>query len=209
MTKRLISLVLIAMVMAVCLPVVSGAQAEYTRWVYTENGRSLNVRSQPSTGNNEIGSLKYGDRVNVINTLSNGWTTISWVHADNYVAYVQTRFLVDYQPAPWKPASSKASTSTGTTSSSSSVSYEKIVSEMNAEFASAKKVNVPYAVTSRPSRATGWVNLRWAPTTQAERITTCPQGKTLTVLAELRNWYQVEDPATGMIGFISRQYVSR
>ena len=29
------------------------------------------------------------------------------------------------------------------------------------------------------------------------------------VLAELRNWYQVQDPATGMIGFISRQYVNR
>ena len=29
----------------------------------------------------------------------------------------------------------------------------------------------------------------------------------LTVLAETKNWYQVQDPATGMIGFIMRQYV--
>ena len=61
---------------------------------------------------------------------------------------------------------------------------------------------------SRPSRATGWVNLRWAPSVEAERIATCPQGKELTVLAELSDWYQVQDPVTGMIGFISRQYVS-
>jgi len=54
----------------------------------------------------------------------------------------------------------------------------------------------------------GWVNLRWAPSTEAERIATCPQGKELTVLAELKNWYQVEDPATGMIGFIKRTFVS-
>ena len=31
----------------------------------------------------------------------------------------------------------------------------------------------------------------------------------LTVLSELKDWYQVQDPATGMIGFISRQYVTR
>ena len=80
---------------------------------------------------------------------------------------------------------------------------------MNAEFASAKKVAVPYTVVARPSRASGWVNLRWAPTTEAERISTCKQGKELTVLAELKNWYQVQDPVTGMIGFISRQYVTK
>ena len=48
-----------------------------------------------------------------------------------------------------------------------------------------------------------------APSTEAERIATCGQGKELIVLTEMTNWYQVQDPATGMIGFISRQYVSR
>ena len=52
------------------------------------------------------------------------------------------------------------------------------------------------------------MNLRWAPSTEAERIATCPQGKQLTVIGETKNWYQVQDPKTGMIGFISRQYVS-
>ena len=32
--------------------------------------------------------------------------------------------------------------------------------------------------------------------------------KLLTVLAVLSNWYQVQDPSTGMVGFISRKYVS-
>ena len=80
---------------------------------------------------------------------------------------------------------------------------------MNAEFNTAKKVAAPYTVVARPSRASGWVNLRWAPSTEAERIATCKQGKELTVLAELKNWYQVQDPETGMIGFISNQYVTR
>jgi uncharacterized protein YgiM (DUF1202 family) len=79
---------------------------------------------------------------------------------------------------------------------------------MNAEFRSAVRVS-PYTVISRPSRASGWVNLRWAPSTEAERIATCPQGKELTVIAQTNSWYQVQDPQTGMIGFIMQKFVYR
>ena len=82
------------------------------------------------------------------------------------------------------------------------------MAEMNREFRAARKVNA-YTVISRPVRASGWVNLRWAPSLEAEVIATCPQGKELTVIAELRTWYQVQDPVTGMVGFISRSYVSK
>ena len=57
MTKRLVSLALIAILALACLPAVSSAKAEYTRWVYTENGKSLNVRSEPATGIPPGGSL--------------------------------------------------------------------------------------------------------------------------------------------------------
>ena len=82
------------------------------------------------------------------------------------------------------------------------------MNSMNAEFRTAVKV-APFTVIARPSRASGWVNLRWAPTTEAERIATCPQGKELTVLAQTNSWYQVQDPVTGMIGFIMQKFVSR
>ena len=36
-----------------------------TMFVYTENGKSLNVRSAPETGDNIIGSLPYGAEVRV------------------------------------------------------------------------------------------------------------------------------------------------
>ena len=205
MNKRLVSLALIAILALACLPAVSSAKAEYTRWVYTENGKSLNVRSEPATGDNIIGSLAYGQAVSVIGALPNGWSTIAWAYGSGsyYLAYVQTRFLVDYEPSGRRPSPNPTAAPTSQTS------YEKIVSDMNAEFASAKKVATPYTVTSRPSRASGWVNLRWAPSTEMERIATCPQGKELLVIAELNGWYQVQDPVTGMIGFISRQFVSR
>ena len=201
MTKRLLSLALIAMMLAMFLPAIAAADGEQTMYVYTDNGKPLNVRSDPMKGNNVIGSLEYGDSVSVRMTMANGWAVIDWPKAAQKVAYVQSRFLMTSKPA----AKTAAKTTTSTTTASDPA---KALSQMNAEFATGKKVS-PYTVVSRPSRASGWVNLRWAPSTEAERIATCPQGKELTVIAELKHWYQVQDPATGMIGFISRDYVTK
>ena len=208
MKKHIISLLLIAVMAAVFLPTVAFADYYGTQWVYTDNGKSLNVRSTPSTGNNIIGSLKYGAEVTVVEIYSNGWAQILWEqnsYGEFGVAYVQRRFLVNHKPTS-QPAQSNAAPSSG--SSTSATDYAKAFSMMNDEFKAGKLVANPFTVYARPSRASGWVNLRWAPSTEAERIATCPQGKALTVIGETKNWYQVQDPQTGMIGFISKQYVS-
>ena len=214
MTKKLISLAIIAVLMAMFIPSLAVADSYYgTQWVYTDNGKSLNVRSSPNTGDNIIGSLKYGAEVTVIQMYSNGWAQILWEqnqYGEFGAAYVQRRFLVNHKPSS-QPQSVQptAAPSSSSSSASGSVDYAKEFSLMNAEFKAAKKVATPYTVVARPSRASGWVNLRWAPTTEAERIATCKQGKELTVLAELKTWYQVQDPETGMIGFISSKYVTK
>ena len=212
MKKRFVSLMLIAALFAVLLPALAAADTYYgTQYVYTDNGKTLNVRSSPSTGNNIIGTLKYGAEVTVIEIYANGWAQILWgqnEYGEFGAAYVQRRFLANHKPSslPDQP-SPAASSASG--SASGSTDYAKVFSSMNAEFKSARQVAVPYTVAARPSRASGWVNLRWAPSVEAERIATCPQGKELTVLAELSDWYQVQDPVTGMIGFISGQYVTK
>ena len=108
----------------------------------------------------------------------------------------------------YKPGAKPTASPNTTPAPTSTTDAAKVLSDMNWQFTTAKKVS-PYTVVARPSRASGWVNLRWAPTTEAERIATCPQGKELTVLVEMKSWYQVQDPETGMIGFISNQYVVR
>ena len=203
MIRKLISLLLVAVMVTMFVP----ALADYTMYVYTDNGKTLNVRKTPSTGNNTIGTLKFGESVSVIEATADGWSKIWWEQSDygefGY-AYVMSRFLVNYYPGT-KPSQPSSSTdpAAGTTD------YAKVFSAMNTEFRSAKRITDPYIVVARPARASGWVNLRWAPTTEAERIATCKQGKELIVLAELMNWYQVQDPETAMIGFISRQYVTK
>ena len=199
MTKRIVSLLLAAMMMAMLIPSLAVAQDEWTMYVYTDNGGSLNVRRDPSTGDNIIGTLKYGDAVSVRMTMASGWTVIDWASGDGFVGYVQSRFLVGSKPAA--RGTTPSTPSSGTTAGGS-------LAAINKEFKAAQKVTVPFVVVARPSRASGWVNLRWAPSADAERITTCPQGKELLVLAQLKTWYQVQDPETGMIGFISMKYVT-
>lgn len=190
---------MLAAIMLMLGVVISTACADTVMYVYTEDGKTLNVRSSERVENNVIGRLPFGAEV-IVRATYNGWAEIRYPWVNNALngyqvdyAYVQSRYLVSTKP--------------GTTPTPAPEPSGSTIASMNAEFRSAVKV-VPFTVVARPSRASGWVNLRWAPSLEAERIATCPQGKVLTVMAQLNNWYQVQDPVTGMIGFISRQYVS-
>ena len=207
MMKKLVTLTIAALL---CLLAVSSAPAE-TYYVKTDNGKTVNVRWTDDTQHAVMVQLPYGTPVDVVGTTKNGtWAIINYKGQTNDGEFVDTdgyimmRFLSKTNPGKYEKKSSGSSS--GSTGSSSDAA--RILSDMNREFASARKVVSPYIVVSRPTRASGWVNLRWAPSTEAERIATCPQGKELIVLAELNNWYQVQDPATGMIGFIKRSFVS-
>ena len=83
-----------------------------------------------------------------------------------------------------------------------------MMEEVNIEFRSAVKTD-PYTVFVLPPRASGWVTLRWAPSTAAEVIATYGAKEELTVIRELTEWLQVEDPKTGDVGFIRKIYVTR
>jgi len=198
MIKRLVALTAaVVLLMAVML---TSAGAISTMFVYTENGRTLNVRSAPTTGDNVIGHLAYGAEVGVEQFLDNGWCAIVW--GSYGTAYVQSRFLQWYEPGPKptpRPTSAPAPSGGGSASD---------LAALNKVFRSARVVT-PYTISVRPARVSGWVNMRWAPTTNAEVISNYKNGAQLTVIAELNGWYQVEDPSTGYTGFMMSEYTSR
>ncbi len=208
MMKKLVTLTIAVLL---CMLAVSCAMAE-TYYVKTDDGKTVNVRWTDDTDHAVMAKLPYGTIVDVLATTKGGkWALINYkgmTQDGEYVdtdAYVMMRFLSKTYPGEYqKKSSGSTSGSTGSQPSDAA----KILADMNREFASAKKVEVPYTVIARPTRASGWVNLRWAPSTEAERIATCNLGKELVVLTELKNWYQVEDPVTGMIGFIKRSFMS-
>ncbi len=193
MRKRLTALVLAVLALTVLTALTPpAARANETWYVYTADGKTLNVRSVPNGP--AIGKLKFGAAVDVIRYSVNGWSAIWFAPAGTSIpqeAYVQSRFLVRSMPTPGGGGASGGS-----------------IAAMNAEFRSARAIGYPYTVVARPTRASGWVNLRWAPSLDAERISTCTDGKELTVLVEMNNWFQVRDPVTGMIGFVDRRFVT-
>ena len=207
MTKRLLTLIL-AVLMAACVLVPAAVAEDDTvpasagyYYVYTENGKTLNVRATP--GGEIVGSLKYGTRIYCYyRDGGNGWALIDYsynmpgVGYGTYACFVSSRYLRKSKP-PARPSSG---------SSTQPAAATDAVTEINTEFRSAKNVN-PFSVTVRPSRASGWVNLRWAPSKSAEIMATYKANQKLLVIKELNNWYQVEDQDTGDVGFISKQFV--
>ena len=171
-------------------------------YVYTENGKGLNVRDTP--GGEVVGSLKYGSRIYCYyRDGGTGWALIDYKYNKagygygTYACFISSRYLRKSKPEP---------RNSGKSSSSSEAAATDVATEINTEFRSAKKV-IPFAVTVRPSRAGGWVNMRWAPSKSAEILATYKANEKLLVIKELKDWYQVEDQDTGDVGFISKQYV--
>ena len=199
MFKRMLTMMIaLALLLGIMIPAAS--LAEFKMYVYTANGKTLNVRSAPTTGDNIIKVLPFGAEVYVDYHLGNGWTALMWTGESYDHVYVQTRFLVDTKPTkkptPVGPGNPSSDTNSGS------------LAELNKIFKTWKVVEIPYQVTVRPTRASGWVNVRFAPSKQAELLSTHRDNEMLTVIGELNGWYQVET-MYGAVGYVSSQFVRK
>ena len=172
----------------------AGALADEVMYVRTNNGGHLNVRALPIAEGDIVGRLSYGDKV------------IVYGHYDDYVeikavnnnmwGYVAKRYLSSRKPAPIP--SGGGSSGDGDASAA--------ISSMNYQFRSMQPVGA-YTVYVRPSRPGGFVNLRWAPSMEAEVQQRCYANYELEVMAVGNSWYQVRDVRTGSVGFIMKSFV--
>ena len=191
--KKLISiLAAVMLLLTLTVPFVSaegGISGPSTMFVYTENGKTLNVRSTPETGDNIIGSLAYGAEVRVLSFEGN-WARIAYQGGS---AWVQSRFLQWYVPGPKPTPQPQPDPDPETTQM-----YEELRSE----------AGIPQtAMQAAASRASGWVNMRVYPSKETARVQTCPDGARLIAFAETINWYHVTDPATGNSGYIRKDFL--
>ena len=212
MAKKVFSFSLVLALLLLC---VTPVFANTTMYVYTDNGKPLNVRSGPYVGENIIGTLAFGTAVSVTQFQDDGWARITWQLGG--IGYVQSRYLqwnspeyitpasvtpaptaVPYYPttAPYYPTADPYSY------------YTDSLITLNAEFRTARLVT-PFTIIVRPARSSGWVNLRWAPSKDVELITTYRHGARRTVIAETQSWYQVVDPDTDATGFMMKAYTTR
>ena len=227
MIKRVLSLMLALLLILCAVPVLAESITVTTMYVYSDNGKGLNVRSTPYVGNNIIGLAPFGSEIKVREFMENGWACIEWPATG--IAYVQSRFLQWDKPASRYIRPTQVITAAPTAAptvapysyyngysnynyynsyNNYADTYTDTLATLNAEFRTARAVT-PFSVVVRPSRASGWVNLRWAPSKDTEVITTYRSGVRLTVLAETQSWYQVNNPDTNTTGFIMKAYTTR
>ena len=153
MKKRVIAFLLVTGILVLALA--SCAMAVSTvKYVYTRNSRPLNVRVWPDTKSALLGTIPNGTAVTV-----EGYTTdYTWAYIvyNGQNAYVMTQYLVDTYPGGG---------STPTPVPGGEGTYQRIVSSLENEFRTYRVVE-PYTVLAKPTRATGWVNLRYVPSTE-------------------------------------------
>ncbi len=200
MLKKLIVLVLILTLVSVSVVSVSFASESGTMYVMTDNGKTVNVRTAPSSSAEIIGRLPYGAEVQADWSYAgnDGWTRIFWDGGSE--AYIMSRFLVSEEPGPAPDPSKKVQTKT-----SAKTAEEKL----EAELASETAFDQPFYISARPSRPTGWVNFRVGPSSSTARIRSLKARRQLIAIGETNNWYKAQDPDTGRVGYVSKKYMAR
>ena len=204
MIKKLLSLALIAMMLVMFIP---SAHASWTMYVSPATGSTVNLREAPSTDSTLLLKVPYGTAVTVV-YISNGWAYIDWNIGSIGYGYMMVKYLTYDYVAPGPNNVKKDTNNNNNKQSSGSSDLAVHYQNMNEQFRSFRKVTNHYIMYGKPERATGWVNLRYAPNEKATLIRQVRRNEMLTVIGETDRWYQVEDPQTGKIGYISRFYVS-
>ena len=198
MKKRLVPFLLALAILVIAL--VPAAMADSSvKYVYARNGKPLNVRAWPDVNSALLGKIPIGTAVTVEAYTSNyTWANIRY---NGQSAYVMTQFLVDtYPEGGFVPPSPSPLTPSG------DKSYQNIIDSMESEFSTYRVVE-PYTVLAKPVRATGWVNLRYAPSTEFGHADNLYANTQLTVIAETRYWLQVRRVDTGVTGYVKREFV--
>ena len=179
---------------------IMGIDKEYpkTMYVYTDNGGTLNVRSEPfGNRNNVIGQLEYGDKVTVISPVivNTDWSVIKYKKGKDGVGYVMTRYLVNKRPKDVEKRAKERQ-------------EKKDKEELNRQLKSYKQVKNAIYIAVRAPRVSSWVNFRVGPGVAADRIASLPDGRKLKVIGETTSWYQAEDLETGKTGYVSKNFVT-
>lgn len=183
--KKAVSILLALILLLTSVCVIGSAEGKIM-YVKTSNGGKLNMRSEPQSGNNIITKIPYAATVTVLAEYYKTWSVIEYTGISN-PGYVQTQFLSDKMPDPY----------TGETLPNRAV-YQSFTS---------MKMEHWYSAKVQTLKGGKDVSLRWSPTSNGTVMRKIAVGETVTVIADGKNWSQVLDESTGMVGFMPSKYL--
>ena len=195
--RKILSFLIAFILVFTALSFATTASANYsTMYVKTANGKPVNVRAAPSKNAEIIGSVPYGGTVSTDWSYAgnDGWTKVVWGGRGD--GYIMSQFLVSTKPAARSAEQDKKE--------EEKAEQAKLKKEQSSE----KSVD-PFYIATRPSRTSGWVNLRSGPSKTTSRVASYAGGKELICFAETNSWYRARDPETGKEGYISKNYSTK
>ena len=188
--KRRLTFIL-AVLFLVCIAV--SASAYWTMYVYTSNGKPLNMRDAPSIIGNIMTQIPNGAAVKVNDNLDDCWYSVTY---NGYTGYSMARYLVSGSPtptpAPYPTPTPYPGGGGGAFSNDIFFGFQPVY----------------YKALVRPSNPAGYVNLRWAPSLQADVNNHYYANAVLTVMSQNSLWCQVLDESGHVMGFIMRQFLN-
>ena len=187
--KKVIALALCAILL--CCAVAVPAMAAGTMYVFSENGKTVNLRNEPdATVKNVLVAMPFGAAVYVDDMVGvpAGWTHVVY---NNIGGFVMSRYLSAQKQA--KPVITIDQN-------------PKDSNDLNSMFRGFAQVT-PYTATIVPGGANAV--MRWAPTKSSGIRQKYVLGQQVTVIAESKYWVQARDEETGKVGFIWKNFTSR
>ena len=181
--KKIISIAIILVtVLALMLPAFASAGdfVETDMWVNCANGKTLNVREQPTRNSRAITRLECGTKVHVDYACGNGWVAVSDYH---FSGYVEAKFLVASKPGKYE------------------------ITERDDNFVSVNPYTVTAkALNAKSDRSVG---LRVKPNKTSGAIRRLAAGDRLQVIARGKTWSKVVDLETGKTGYVANDYIQK
>lgn len=194
--RKLLSLVLaLTVILSACAALTTAAAESGKYYVYTSNGKTLNLREGPSKDYKVIAKIPYGDEFYVSSSVGNGW---SYGHWGGQFGYVMTRYLQKDKPGA-KPTPAPENQQ----EEERRAEQEKLNKELKSE-----KTIDPIYIAVRATRTSGWINFRKGPSKTTTRIAAFPDGKELIAVGETTNWYKARDPETDKLGYIHKSFTT-
>ena len=171
--------------------------AEDGLYVYTSNGKPLNIRATPSINADVVGSIPYGTLVDYDPYTSiTGWYHVFYKGNDGYC---MARYFVVDKPSA-KPAGattaqhSQAVPNNGDRARLADRQYEAMTA-------------CDFQAIVRPSTPGGYVHLRWAPGKDQLIQRNYYSGDVLNVIARSGSWSQVYDEGIKASGYIMSAFL--
>ncbi len=152
-----------------------------TMWVNCENGKCLNIRTEPNLDSKVLYRVECGTKLNVIEAVGSEWVL---VNADGKeTGYVRVKFLVKEKPGKYE------------------------ITERADNF----KAVEPYTVTALPrgKDREDSVGLRTKPNKTSKAIRRLMAGDTLEVIEVGKTWSKVVDQQTGETGYVANDYIEK